>query len=52
MPGVRKADWKTCEGTAKAMPDDRALETIPVMAYVWERTNKVPAKEEMLRGHE
>ena len=43
---------KNCEGTAEAVLDDRALETIPAMVYVWEQTNKVLAKEEMLRGHE
>ena len=29
-----------------------ALETIPIMEYVWERTKRVLAKEELLRGHE
>ena len=28
------------------------LETVPIMEYVWERTNRVLANEELLRGRE
>ena len=52
LKGTGKVDWKTFAGTAKAVLDDRALETIPIIEYVWERTNRVLAKEELLRGHE
>ena len=52
LKGAGKVDWKTFAGTAKAVLDGRALETIPIMEYVWERTNRVLAKEELLRGHE
>ena len=50
--GAGKVDWKTFEGTAKAALDGRALETIPIMEYVWGRTNRVLANEELLRGRE
>ena len=52
LKGARNVDWKTFAGTAKAVLDGRALETIPIMEYVWERTNRVLAKEELLRGRE
>ena len=52
LKGAGNVDWKTFAGTAKAVLDGRALETIPIMEYVCERTNKVLAKEELLRGHE
>ena len=52
LKGAGNVDWKTFAGTAKAVLDGRALETIPIMEYVWERTNKVLAKEELLRGQE
>ena len=39
-------------GTVKALLDGRALETIPIMEYVWERTNRVLVDEELLRGRE
>ena len=50
LKGARNVDWKTFAGTAKALLDGRALETIPIMEYVWERTNRVLANEELLRG--
>ena len=34
------------------MLEGRALETIPIMEYVWERTNRVLVTEELLRGRE
>jgi len=52
LKGAGKVDWKTFAGTAKAVLDGRALETIPIMEYVWERTNRDLAKEELLRGRE
>ena len=39
-------------GTAKAVLDGRALEPVPIMEYVWERTNSVLAKEELLGERE
>ena len=52
LKGARKVDWKTFAGTAKAVLAGRPLETIPIMEYVWERTNRVLAREELLRGRE
>ena len=52
LKGAGKVDWKTFAGTAKAVLDGRALETIPIMEYVWERTNRVLANEELLRGRQ
>ena len=52
LKGAGKVDWKTFTGTAKAVLDGRALETIPIMEYVWERTNRVLVNEELLRGRE
>ena len=34
LKGAGKVDWKTFAGTAKAVLDGRALETIPIMEYV------------------
>ena len=47
-----KHDWNTFAGTAKALLDGRTLETIPIMEYVWERTNRELVNEELLRGRE
>ena len=52
LKGAGNVDWKTVAGTAKAVLDSRALETVPIMEYVWERTNKVLARDELLRGRE
>ena len=52
LKGAGKVDWKSFTGTAKAVLDGRALETIPIMEYVWKRTNSVLASEELLRGRE
>ena len=52
LKGAGNVDWKTFAGTAKAVLDGRALETIPIMEYVWERTNRVLVNEELLRGRE
>ena len=52
LKGAGNVDWKTFVGTAEAVLDGRALETIPIMEYVWERTNRVLANEELLRGRE
>ena len=30
--------------------DGQALETIPILEYVWERTNRVLVKEELMQG--
>ena len=50
LKGTRNVDWKTFTGTAKAVLDGRAFETIPIMEYVWERTNRELANEEWQRG--
>ena len=52
LKGAGNVDWKIFAGTAKAVLDGRALETIAIMEYVWERTNRVQANEELLRGRE
>ena len=52
LKGAGNVDWKTFAGTAKAVLDGRTLETIPIMGYVWERTNRVLAREELLREGE
>ena len=38
--------------TAEALLDGRALETITIMEYVWDKRNMVLANEKLLRGHE
>ena len=52
LKGAGKIDWKTFTGMAKAVLDGRALETAPIMEYVWERTNRVLVNEELLQGRE
>ena len=52
LKGAGKIHWKTFAGTAKAVLDGRTPERIPIMGYVWERTNRVLVKEELLRGPE
>ena len=50
LKGAGNVDWKTFAATARAVLDGRALETIPIMEYVWERTKRDLAKEELMRG--
>ena len=50
--GRRKLRLENLRGTAKALLDGGALETIPIMEYVWERTNRVLANEELLPRRE
>ena len=52
LKGAGNVDWKTFAWTARAVLDGRALETVPIMEYVWERTNRVLVNEELLRGRE
>ncbi len=52
LKGAGNVDRNTFAGTAKALLDGRTLETIPIMEYVWERTNRELVNEELLRGHE
>ena len=52
LKGGGNVDWRTFTGTAKSVLDGRALETIPIMEYVWERTNSELVNEELLRGRE
>ena len=35
LKGGGNVDWRTFSGTAKAVLNSRALETIPIMEYVW-----------------
>ena len=50
--GAGNVDWRTFAGTAKALLDGRALETIPILEYVWQRTNRVLVDEDLQRGRE
>ena len=50
LRGAGNVDWNTFAGTAKALLDGRTLETIQILEYVWERTSRELAKEELLRG--
>ena len=34
--GTGNIDWRTFAGTTKAVLEGGALETIPIMEYVWE----------------
>ena len=52
LKGGGNVDWRTFSGTAKAALVSRALETIPIMEYVWEMTSRELVKEELLRGRE
>ena len=52
LKGAGNVDWLTFAGTAKVLLDGRALETIPIMEYVWQRTNMVLVNEDLLRGRE
>ena len=50
LKGAGNVDWNTYAGTAKALLDGQALETIPIMEYVWQRTNRDLMNEELQRG--
>ena len=50
LKGAGNVDWQTFAGTAKAVLDGRAFETIPIMEYVWERTTREMVSEELQRG--
>ena len=52
LMGAGNVDWNTLAGTAMVLLDGRTLETIRIMKYVWERTNREQANEELLRGRE
>ena len=52
LKGAGNVNWGSFAGTAKAVLDGRALETVPIMEYVWERTNRVLMYEELLQGRE
>ena len=52
LKGAGNVDWNTFAGTAKALLDGRTLETIPIMEYVWERTNRELVNEQIMRGRE
>ena len=49
LKGTEGVDWKTIAGTAKAVVESPALETLPIMEYVWERTNRVTVNEKLLQ---
>ena len=50
LKGAGTVDWKTHAATAKALLDDQALETIPIMEHVWQRTNRELVNEEAQGG--
>ena len=50
LKGAGNVDWRTFAATAMALLDGRALETIPIMEYVCERTYRVLAIEELRGG--
>ena len=50
LKGAGNVDWRTFAGTAMALLDGRALETIPIMEYVCERTYRALAIEELRGG--
>ena len=50
LKGAGNVDWRTFGGTAKSVLDGRALETIPIMEHVWQRTNRDLAIEELRSG--
>ena len=50
LKGAGNVDWKTYAATAKALLDGQALETIPIMEYVWQRTNRELVNEELQGG--
>ncbi len=49
LKGAGNVDWRAFAGTTKAVLDGLALETIPIMEYVWQRTNTVLVNEEVLK---
>ena len=51
LKGAGNVDWNTYAGTAKTFLDGQALETIPIMEYVWQRTNRDLVNEELMRRH-
>ena len=50
LKGAGNVDWNTYAGTAQSLLDGQALETVPIMEYVWQRTNRDLAVEELRRG--
>ena len=51
LKGAGNVDWRTFAGTAMALLGGRALETIPIMEYVCQRTYRAVVNEELRRGH-
>ena len=52
LKGAGNVDWNTFAGTARALLDGQALETVPIMEHVWERTKRELEIEELQRGDE
>ena len=50
LNGAGNVDWRTFAGTAKALLDGWALEDMPIMEYVCERTYRALAIEELRGG--
>ena len=50
LKGAQNVDWSTYAGTTKALSDCQALEPIPIMEHVWERTNRELVNGELQRG--
>ena len=49
LKGSGNVDWLSFAGTVMALLDGRALETIPIMEYVFDNTYRTLVNEE-LRG--
>ena len=50
LKGAGNVDWNSFAGTARALLDGQALETVPIMEHVRERTQRELAIEELQRG--
>ena len=50
LKGTVNVDWRTFARTAKALLDSRALEAIPIMEYIWQRTKRDLVNEELVLG--
>ena len=50
LKGAGNIDWRPFAGTAMALLDGQALETIPIMEYVCRRTYRALVNEELRKG--
>ena len=49
LKGAENVDWNTYAGITKALLNGQAPETIPIMEYVRQRTNRELVNEELER---